>query len=69
VTEGFATGERVYVEIDGARVDGIFVRAGQLEPVGPERPAEQASKRDVAWVRRADTGEVEPFDRRLVSAA
>jgi hypothetical protein len=64
LTQDFSTGARVYVEIDGERVEGIYIRAGELEAPGREEP----SKRKVAWVRRSDTGEVEPFDHRLVSA-
>jgi hypothetical protein len=64
LTQDFSTGAHVYVEIDGERIEGIYIRAGELEaPAGTE-----PQRRKVAWVRRSDNGEVEPFDHRLVSA-
>jgi hypothetical protein len=70
VTDGFSEAQRVYIEIDGGRVEGVFVRPGeQAEGVIVESPAVDGPyKRDVAWVRRSDTGEVEPFVYESVSA-
>jgi hypothetical protein len=68
----FAAGQRVNVEIGGKRVQAVFVRAGvQQEGVNVKSaaapPGEGAA--GIAWVRRSDTGEVEPFELRLISAA
>lgn len=63
MTEGFSAGQSVYIDVDGEQVEGVFVRPGeQAEGVTIESPAADAPyKRDVAWVQRSDTGEVEAF--------
>ena len=63
MTEGFSAGQAVYVEINGEQVEGVFVRPGEpSEGVTVESPAVVGPyKRDVAWVRRSDTGAVEAF--------
>jgi hypothetical protein len=63
VTEPFSQGQAVYVEIDGEQVEGVFVSPGeQAEGVTVESPAVDGPyKRDVAWVRRSDTGGLEAF--------
>lgn len=64
----FNAGQRVVVELDGEKIDGVFVRYSlQQEGVnvkGAERPGAA-----VGWVRRSDTGEIEPFEYGLISAA
>jgi hypothetical protein len=58
---GFKRGQHVAVEIDGERVDGVFVRQAQWQdrinlgavPVGDNSA--------LAWVRRLDTGAIEAF--------
>lgn len=71
MTEGFAKGQNVSVEIDGEQVGGVFLRPGEpdeaitLESRGIEGPY----KRDVAWVQRDDTGDIESFEYRLLSPA
>jgi len=68
----FTRGQRVSVEIDGKQVESIFVRAAApqqataVEGAGAFRPGSAA---EIAWVRRSDTGEVEPVEYRLISAA
>jgi hypothetical protein len=71
MTEGFSEGQGVLVEIDGEQVEGVFVRPGeQAEGVTVETPGVDAPyKRDVAWVRRSDTGEVEAFLYERIHAA
>lgn len=71
MTEGFSAGQRVNVEIDGRQVEGEFLRPGEPEEgVTVTSPAVDGPyKRDVAWVRRSDTGEVEAFVYERVSAA
>jgi hypothetical protein len=70
--ETFTRGQRVNVEIDGKQVESIFVRAAAPqqaaagEGAGVARPGSAA---EIAWVRRSDTGEVEPVEYRLISAA
>ena len=69
--EQFTRGQRVSVEIGGRQVASIFVRDGApQEAVGGERalPSSGAAAR-LAWVRRSDTGEVEPVDYSSISAA
>jgi len=63
VTEGYLAGQSVYIDLDGEQVEGVFVRPGEpSEGVTVESPAADGPyKRDVAWVRRSDTGEVEAF--------
>jgi hypothetical protein len=63
VTAGFSAGQSVYINVDGVQLEGVFVRPGeQAEGVTFESSAADAPyKRDVAWVRRSDTGEVEAF--------
>ncbi len=70
MTDGFSAGQRVVVQTDGG-VEGDFVRPGEPdEAVTVTSPAVVGPyKRDVAWIRRSDTGAVEPFEYRLVSAA
>jgi hypothetical protein len=68
----FTAGQRVAVEIGGERVQAVFVRlAVQREGVNVKSAAGAGSEQAaaIAWVRRADTGEVEPFELRLISAA
>jgi hypothetical protein len=61
-------GERVIVELQGEKIDGVFVRyAPQQEGVNV-KGAEDAGAA-VGWVRRWDTGEIEPFEYDLISAA
>jgi hypothetical protein len=68
----FAQGERVTVEIDGRRVAAVFVRVAapgngvNVKGAGAEGEAGDGA---IAWVRRSDTGEVEPFDYELISGA
>ena len=71
MTDGFSEGQRIYIEVDGARVEGAFVRPGeQVEGITVESPAVNGPyKRDVAWVRRSDTGDVESFLYERLSAA
>jgi hypothetical protein len=61
VTEGFSEGDAVSVETDGGQVEGVFVRPGEPgDGITVESPAVDGPyKRDVAWVRRSDTGDVE----------
>jgi hypothetical protein len=70
MTDGYSAGQSVSVEIDGQRVRGVFVRPGEPdEAVTREsRGIEGPYKRDVAWVQRDDTGDIEPFEYRLLSA-
>lgn len=71
MTEGLTKGQNVSIKIDGEQVDGVFVRPGEpdeaitLESPGIEGPY----KRDVAWVQRNDTRDIEPFEYRLVLSA
>ncbi len=62
------SGERVVVELDGARIDGVFVRYALAQEGVNVKGAERAGAA-VGWVRRADTGEIEPFGYDLISAA
>jgi hypothetical protein len=69
--EKLARGQRVNVEIDGRQVDSIFVRAAAPREVTGDKGAAVSGERGVAelaWVRRSDTGEVEPVESRLISA-
>lgn len=63
VTDGFSAGQRVYVDVEGVQVDGVFERPGeQSEGVPGTSPAADGPyKRDVGWIRRSDTGELEKF--------
>jgi hypothetical protein len=63
VTEGFSASQAVCVEINGEQVEGVFVRPGdESEGVSGTSPAaDRPYKRDVGWVRRSDTGELEKF--------
>jgi hypothetical protein len=63
VTEGFSAGQAVSIDVDGEQVEGVFVRPGEkAEGVTVEgRAVVGPYKRDVAWVRRSDTGDVEAF--------
>ncbi|HLB21833.1 MAG TPA: hypothetical protein VK605_06960 [Solirubrobacteraceae bacterium] len=67
----FSAGQRVDVEIGGERVQAVFVRLGaQREGVDVKAAvAAGGQAAEIAWVRRSDTGEVEPFELRLVSPA
>jgi hypothetical protein len=68
----FIAGERVTVEIDGQRVEGVFVRfAEQQHGVNAKGAAAPDGRQPpgVGWVRRSDTGEVEPFAYGLISRA
>jgi hypothetical protein len=67
----FSAGQRVDVEIGGERVQGVFVRLGvQREGVDVKAAAAPGGQEaEIAWVRRSDTGEVEPFELRLISPA
>jgi hypothetical protein len=70
VTDGFSEGQNVSVEIDGERVGGVFVRPGDPDEAitRESRGIEGPYKRDVAWVQLDDTGDIEPFEYRLLSA-
>jgi hypothetical protein len=66
----FTAGQRVNVEFDGRQIECIFVRDGARHRAtdvkgGAGLAGETAS--EFAWVRRSDTGEVEPVDYRLIS--
>jgi hypothetical protein len=67
----FAAGERVTVEIDGQPVTGVFVRfAARDDGVNVKSAAaSREASAGIGWVRRSDTGEVEPFDYQLISRA
>jgi len=68
----FAAGQRVNVEIGGRRVQAVFVRAAvQQEGVNVKSAAAPGGEGTdgIAWVRRSDTGEVEPFELGLISPA
>jgi hypothetical protein len=68
----FAPGRRVNVEIDGRQVAGVFVRSaapGEGVNVKGAGGAAQTRGGAIGWVRRADTGEVEPFEYELISGA
>ena len=62
----FLCGQHVYVELEGQKLDAIFVCARQEGAVRPDPVAESA---DTAWVRREDTGEVEPVAFEALSPA
>jgi hypothetical protein len=70
MSDGFVPGQAVHVKTDDGLVAGVFVRAGEpsegitLESPGIEGPY----KRDVGFVRRSDTGEVEAFLYEDISA-
>jgi hypothetical protein len=61
-------GERVVVELDGERIAGVFVRYARPQEGVNVKGAEGAGAA-VGWVRRSDTGEIEPFEYDLISAA
>lgn len=65
----FAPGRRVNVEIDGRQVAGVFVRSAApgegVNVKGSPAAAERGGA--IGWVRRSDTGEVEPFSYELIS--
>ncbi|MHB8233931.1 MAG: hypothetical protein ACYDHT_04685 [Solirubrobacteraceae bacterium] len=61
-------GEPVTVELDGEKIDGVFVRYAPQQGGVNVKGAEQAAA-GVGWVRRSDTGEIEPFEYGLISAA
>ncbi|HEX3433412.1 MAG TPA: hypothetical protein VHT25_05045 [Solirubrobacteraceae bacterium] len=64
----FSAGQRVIVELDGETIEGVFVRyAPQQGGVNVKGAARAAAA--VGWVRRSDTGEIEPFEYGLISAA
>jgi hypothetical protein len=65
-------GERVTIEIDGRQVEGVFVRfADQRHRVNAKgaAPAGELQPGGVGWVRRSDSGEVEPFAYHLITRA
>jgi hypothetical protein len=63
MTDGFVPGQYVSAAIGEERIAGVFVRAGEpSDGVKGESPAADGTYlRDVAWVRRSDTGAVEKF--------
>jgi hypothetical protein len=66
----FKAGERVVVEFGGERIEGVFVRyALQQQGVNVKGAEGSADAGAVGWVRRSDTGEIEPFEYGLISAA
>jgi hypothetical protein len=71
VVDGLELGRRVFVDTDGGRVEGVFARVGTPdEGVTVESPAADGPyRRDVAWVHRTDSGEVEPFQYDHIKAA
>jgi hypothetical protein len=65
-------GARVTVEIDGRQVAGVFVRfADQRHRVNAKGAAADGELQPggVGWVRRSDSGEVEPFAYHLITRA
>ena len=71
MAEGFTNGQRVWVDVDGKQVAGTFDRAGEpSEAVPGESPAaDEPYKRDVGWVRRSDTSELEAFPYKRIHPA
>jgi hypothetical protein len=71
MTDGFAPGQNVNITTDNGTVAGVFVRPGdQAEGITVESPAVNGPyKRDVGFVRRSDTDQVEPFLYELLSPA
>ncbi len=61
------------MEIGGKRVQAVFVRLAiqQHEGVNVKSAAAPGGEgaAGIAWVRRSDTGEVEPFELGLISPA
>jgi hypothetical protein len=64
----FTAGQRVIVELDGAKIEGVFVRFSQQQEGVNVKGAGDAGAA-VGWVRRSDSGEIEPFEYGLISAA
>jgi len=71
MTDGLTPGQHVNVYTDDGVIAGTFVRPGeQAEGITVESLAVNGPyKRDVAWVQRSDTGDVESFRYQHVSAA
>jgi hypothetical protein len=67
----FAPGQRVNVEIDGRQVAGVFVRSAAPGEGVNAKGAGAAGETGgaIGWVRRSDTGEVEPFEYELICGA
>jgi hypothetical protein len=73
--EKFTRGQRVNVEIDGRIVESIFVREAAAQDAADEDAADVKSAASgtergaarMAWVRRSDTGEVEPVEYDSIS--
>jgi hypothetical protein len=68
----FTAGQRVNLEVGGKQVQAVFVRAAvQQEGVNVKSAAAPGGEgaAGIAWVRRSDTGEVEPFELGLISPA
>ncbi len=64
----FAPGQRVNVEIEGRQVAGVFVRSRRPARASTSKASPQAEGGGaIGWVRRSDTGEVEPFGYELIS--
>lgn len=64
----FTAGERVVVALDGQRIEGVFVRYA-LEQQGVNVKGAGGAGAAAGWVRRSDTGEIEPFEYGLISPA
>jgi hypothetical protein len=54
----FFCGQQVYLELEGQKLDAVFVCARQQ--VGTVGAGPAVGSVDTAWVRREDTGEVAP---------
>jgi hypothetical protein len=63
----FTAGQRVIVELDGAKIEGVFVRFSQRQEGVNVKGAGDGGAA-VGWVRRSDSGEIEPFEYDLISA-
>jgi hypothetical protein len=57
----FLCGQHVYVELEGEKLDAVFVCV--------RKQADDGEMADMAWVRREDTGEVEPVAFEVLSPA
>jgi hypothetical protein len=69
--ERFSAGQHVDVEIGGRRIQCVFVRYAAPQPGVNVKGAESSageSAAEIGWVRRSDTGEVEPVELRLICA-
>jgi hypothetical protein len=62
----FKAGERVVVELGDEKIEGVFVRYA-LEQHGVNVKGTEDLGAAVGWVRRSDTGEIEPFEYGLIS--